>query len=275
MNWWISAAQYATETLAFVLIVRLFSLRDKRDGVYVVFALFLVFQLLTTAEYFLFSHWPGAKVDYRVIWLVSTAAGWPFSLLLAYSLAQAVLAGLPGVFRFSRILLNLVFPLAILAALLTVRGEYWITGASRYSDPTDRLLMIGSVVDRAISMAALSVLVAILAFILWFPVKMPRNLAIISVGLVVYFGSKTGLALLRTYAVPGTISRSLTELLSTCVSVVVVFCFIYWIIFIDPKGQTSQVRMGHSWRAAEQGKLIQQLESLNLALLRNSQRFEL
>jgi hypothetical protein len=273
MNLWISAAQYATEMLACVLIVRLFSLRNKREGVYVVFALFLIFQLLTTAEYFLLSHWPGAKVDYRIVWLVSTAAGWPFSLLLVYSLAKAVLAGLPGVFRFSRNLLNLVFPLAILVALLTVRGEYWITGASRYSDPTDRFLMIGSVVDRAISMAALSVLLAILAFILWFPVKMPRNLAIISVGLVVYFGSKTGLALLRTYAVPGTISRSLTEVLSTCVSVVVVSCFLYWIIFIDPKGQTSHVRMGHSWHAGEQGKLIQQLESLNLALLRNSQRF--
>jgi hypothetical protein len=209
------------------------------------------------------------------VWIVSTVAGWVFSLALVYSLAKAVLAGLPGVFRFSKILLNLVFPLAILLALSTARGEYWITGASHYSDPRDRLLLIGAVVDRAISMAALLILVAILAFILWFPVKMPRNLAVISVGLVIYFGSKTGLNLLRTYATPGTISRSSTELLSTCASMVAVFCFLYWIVFIDAKGQTAQVRMGHSWHAAEQGRLIQQLESINLALLRSSQRLEL
>jgi hypothetical protein len=278
MNWWISAAQYATETLALVLIVRLLSLRDKREGVYVVFALFLAFQLLSSTEYLILSRWFANEFDYRVVWIASTFAGWLFSLSLVYSLAKAVLAGLPGVFRFSRILLNSVFPLAIIGALLTVRGEYFITGAWRYADPMDRLVTVGSVVDRAISMASLLVLVAILAFILWFPVRMPRNLAIISVGLVVYFGSKTGLALLRSYAVAGTISKSaqdLREWLSIGVSVVVVCCFLYWIIFIDPKGQTSQVRLGHSWHSGEQGKLIQQLEALNLALLRNSQRLEL
>jgi hypothetical protein len=188
------------------------------------------------------------------------------------------LAGLPGVFRFSLIFLNSVFPVAIIGALLTVRGEYLITGAARNSDSIERFVTVGSVVDRAISMASLFVLVAILAFILWFPVKMPRNLAIMSVGLVVYFGSKTGLELLRSYAVSGVISKSshyLRDLLSLGVSGVVICCFLYWIIFIDPKGQTAQVRMGHSWRSGEQGKLIQQLEALNLALLRNSQRLEL
>ena len=272
MNWWISAAQYATETLALVLIVRLLSLRDKRDGVYLVFALFLAFQLLSATEYLVLSRWFVNKVDYRLVWMVSTVAGWLFSLSLVYSLAKAVLAGLPGVFRFSQIFLNSVFPLAIIGALLTVRGEYAVTGAWRYSDPVDRLVVVGSVLDRAISMASLLVLVAILAFILWFPVRMPRNLAIISVGLVVYFGSKTGLELLRSYAVSG---QDFREVLSIGVNVVVISCFLYWIVFIDPKGQTSQVRLGHSWRASEQGKLIQQLEALNLALLRNSQRFEL
>jgi len=278
MNWWISAAQYATETLALVLIVRLLSLRDKRESVYVVFALFLAFQLLSTSEYLVLSRWFLNKLDYRLVWIVSTVAGWLFSLSLVYSLAKAVLASLPGVLKFSRILLNSVFPIAIIGALLTVRGEYSITGAGHYSDPTDQFVVVGLVIDRAISMASLFVLVAILAFILWFPVKMPRNLAIISVGLVVYFGSKTGLALLRSYAVSGAISRSsqhLRELVSVGVSAVVICCFLYWIIFIDPKGQTAQVRIGHSWRSSEQGKLIQQLEALNLALLRNSQRFEL
>jgi hypothetical protein len=278
MNWWISAPQYATETLALVLIVRLLSLRDRREGVYLVFALFLAFQLLSATEYLVLSRWFVHKVDYRLVWIVSTVASWLFSLWLVYSLAKAVLAGLPGVFRFSRILLNSVFPLAIIGALLTVRGEYSITGAWRYPDPVDRLVMVGSVLDRAISMASLLVLVAILTFILWFPVKMPRNLAVISVGLVVYFGSKTGLELLRSYAVSGTISRSsqdFREVVSVGASVIVICCFLYWIVFINPKGQTSQVRMGHSWRASEQGKLMEQLEALNLALLRSSQRVEL
>jgi hypothetical protein len=278
MNWWISALQYATETLALVLIVRLLSLRGRREGVYMVFALFLAFQLASTGEYLFLSHWFGEKLDYRVVWIVSATAGCLVSLWLVYSLAKAVLAGLPGVLRFSRILLNAVFPIAIIGALLTVRGEYSVTGAGLYSDSMEQFVVAGLVVDRAISMASLFVLVAILAFILWFPVKMPRNLAIMSVGLVVYFGSKTGLELLRSYAAPGAISGSsaqLRELLTVGVSAMVICCFLYWIVFIDPKGQTAQVRMGHSWRSTEQNKLIQQLEALNLALLRNSQRLEL
>jgi hypothetical protein len=160
-------------------------------------------------------------------------------------------------------------------ALLTVKWEYLVTGAARNADATFRVLTVGHVVDRAISTAALLVLVAILAFILWFPVKMPRNLAVLSIGLVVYFGSKTGLTLLLTYSAPGIISRSISEVLSASVSMIGVFCFLYWIIFIDPKGQTSEVSLGQSWRSADQGKLIQQLESLNLALLRSSQHMEL
>jgi hypothetical protein len=275
MTWWIGATQYATEALALVLILRLLLLRQRREGVYIVFVLFLTFQLLSSAEYFVSSRWFPDKIDYRLTWLFSTIIGWFFSLALVYSLSKAVLAGLPGVFRFSRILLNLLFPLAIVLALSTVRWEYWVTGAAQSDDAIFRILTIGHVVDRAISMAALLVLVAILAFILWFPVKMPRNLAVLSIGLVVYFGTKTGLTLLLTYSAPGTITRSASEMLSASVSLIGVFCFLYWIVFIDQKGQTSEVPLGRSWRSADQGRLVQQLESLNVALLRNSQRFEL
>jgi len=274
MTWWITATQYATEALALVLIVRLLLLRDKREAVYAVFAVFLAFQLVTSFEYFFFARW-FSNLDYRQVWLASTVVGWFFSLALVYSLAKAVLAGLPGVLRFSRILLNVWFPSSIVLALLTVKSEYWVTGAALNADATFRLLIVGHVVDRAISTAALLVLVAILTFILWFPVKMPRNLAVLSIGLVVYFGSKTGLTLFLTYSAPGVISRSMSELLSASVSMIGVFCFLYWIVFIDPRGQTSEVQLGHSWRSADQLKLIQQLESLNLALLRNSQRLEL
>ena len=146
MNWWMGAAQYATEALALILIWRLFSLRGKREAVYVIFALFLGFQLLASAEYFFFTHWFANTVDYRFVWLLSTIVGWVFSLSLVYSLAKAVLSGLPGVCRFSRMFLNFVFPSAILLALFTARGEYSVTGAARYSDSTEQLVIIGSVV---------------------------------------------------------------------------------------------------------------------------------
>ena len=192
--------------------------------------------------------WPG----------INTPAA--LSLWLVYALSTAVLAELPGISRFSRNLLSVVFVVAILLAFSTAPNEYSLGNGRSYHDFVDRLTIVFYIADRAISMASVFVLIAILAFILWFPVKMSRNLAIFSVGFVVYFSAKTGLQIARTYF--GSSARNV-DLMSIVVSLVLVSCFIYWIIFIDPKGQTREVRMGHSWRVSEQTKLLDQLESLN------------
>jgi hypothetical protein len=272
MNWWMNAAQYATEALTIVLIFRLLRLRERRERIYFVFVLFLVVQLTETSAYFAWSRWGEDKMDYRMMWIGFTALLDALCLWLVYSLAKAVLAELPGIFRFSRMLLNIAFPLAILVAFFTAPGEYWVANGPKMRDPVDRLLSFCFVADRAIGMASVLILIAILAFILWFPVKMSKNLAIFSVGFVVYFTAKTGLELLRSYSTSGLKN---TPLLSTIDSVVLITCFLYWIAFIVPQGEAAQVRMGHSWRLAEQNRLVEQLESLNGALMRSSQRLPL
>jgi hypothetical protein len=271
MNSWINTAQYATEALAIVLIFRLLFMRDHRERVYYIFVAFLAIQLANTVVYFAYSRWALNKLDYRIIWICSTAIVATFSLWLVYAIAKAVLAELPGIFRFSRNLLNIVFPLAILIAFSTARSEYGLTQGAKFHDPLDRLISIFSVADRGISMASVLVLIAILAFILWFPVRMSRNLAIFSVGFVVYFASKTALELVNIYSAPG---AKATAILSTFASLVLISCFLYWIVFIDPRGQTAQVRMGHSWRLADQKGLLDQLEALNGTLMRSSQRIQ-
>jgi hypothetical protein len=271
MTWWIEAAQYATEALSLILILRLFLLRDRREKVYLIFALFLVAELLSSLGFFILRH----RVDYRLLWIFTTSLLWIFYLAVVYSLARAVLAELPGILRFSRKFLIVVFPLSILVALSTARGEYWATGGASFKNQIDRVLVICYVLDRAISMSALLVLIVILAFILWFPVKMSRNLAILSVGFVVYFGALTGLDLLRSYSGRGMFQRHTIAIFDVCANLVLVLCFAYWIAFMDLKGKTAQVRIGHSWRPADQTRLIQQLESLDLALLQSSRRFGL
>jgi hypothetical protein len=269
MNWWRNAAQYATEALAVVLIFRLLWLRDRRNVVYSVFVGFLAVQLMGAPAYFACHLWGQGKIDYRIVWMFFTTALDLFSLWLVYSLARAVLAELPGILRFSRILLYIIFPLSIVIAFSTAPGEYWLTRAKNFHAVVDRLMFLCMVTDRGVSMASVLILIAILAFILWFPVKMSRNLAIFSVGLVVYFGSKTGLELLMIYSA---LDARTTASLSTSVSIVLISCFVYWIVFIDPKGQTAQVRLGHGWRLKEQDKLLGQLESINGVLMRTSQR---
>jgi hypothetical protein len=265
-----SAAQYATEALAIVLIFRLLWLRDRQDGVYTVFVGFLLVQLIGSLAYFACGRWRW--LDYRVVWFSFTTLLAFFSLWLVYSLSKAILAELPGILRFSRILLNLVFLAAIVLAFSSAKSEYWLTPAKNLHERIDRLIYVFFLADKGISTAAVLILIVILAFILWFPVRMTRNLAIFSVGFVVFFASKTGLKLLTMYSL---LDASTPMILDICVSAVLILCFVYWIAFIGPKGQSTVVRWGHGWRLDEQKRLLDQLESLNGALVRSSQRLPL
>ena len=126
--------------------------------------------------------------------------------------------------------------------------------------------------DKGIAFASVLILLIIFAFILWFPVKMSRNLAIFSIGLVVYFACKAGLELLTIYHLASSHERSIY---GVCINVILALCFLYWIAFIDAKGRAAEVRMGHAWRSDEQKRLIEQMEALNSVLMRTSQRLPL
>jgi hypothetical protein len=139
------------------------------------------------------------------------------------------------------------------------------------ANPIDRAVAVTLVLDRMIATVALLVLVAMLLFILWFPVQMPRNLALFSVGFVVYFAAKTVFLIFRNYLAHDMTDR-MTDLISNATSLVLIGCFVYWLAFINPGGEFSTVRIGHSWRTDEQNRLIGQLEAMNAALLRGARR---
>ena len=267
MNW-SRAAQYVSDVLALLLIIRIAAIRVRLPGVYRVFVAFLAFQLLESLlSLVLYALDTKLHLDYRVLWMSLQVISWVLSLWMAYALLSEILKSLPGILRFSRVVLNVIFTLAIVLALLTVVPEYSAAGGAKFTNPIDRVLIAVFVLNRAVAMAALLVLACILAFILWFPVEMRRNLAIFSVGLVAYFAVKVALLLARSY-----LSHESTRLLSTTMAFVVAACFAYWIVFITQQGQVVQVRWGHSWRLDEQRRLMNQLQSMNTALLRAAAR---
>jgi predicted ferric reductase len=265
MNWNLSG-QYISDILALLLIIRLATIRVRLPNVYRVFGAFLGFQLLESLVSLTLYKFQG-QVDYRLIWMALRLMAWALSLAMVYALLGEILKGLPGILKFSRVLLNVIFALALAVSLATVIPEYAASGGAKYKASIDRALIFFYVLDRAVAMAALLVLICILAFILWFPVEMRRNLAVLSVGLVTYFGAKAALLLLHTYFAHDSI-----VLLGKLIALVLAVCYAYWILFINPKGQFAEVRLGHVWRQEDQGRLIGQLESMNTALLRAGAR---
>ena len=245
------------------LIVRLSVLRLR--SVYRVFCVFLAFELLASFITLFEALAQNPRFDYRLTWIGLRIIAWILSLWMVYALLEAALATLPGILRFSRRLLNSTFVVAIAIALVTVKPEY--SALSAPAGPIQRAVRITFELERIISMTALLALIAILAFVLWFPVQMPRNLAVFSVGFLIYFAAKTGLLLAYTFWSPQS-----ADLFSNAVIFILAACFAYWTFFINSAGEKAPVRMGHSWHLSEQQRLLSQLEAMNSALARAPRR---
>ncbi len=258
-------AELLSNTLGIALIFRLLYLR--LHSVYRVFCLFLLYELLASSVvlYEVFAH--NARLDYRLTWIAMRLIAWVLSLWMVYALLTAVLEKLPGILRFSRKLLNWAFPIAIGIALLTISPDYSASGLSGSVQPIVRAVKVAFILERVIATVCVLVLLGILGFVLWFPVQMPRNLAVFSLGYVIYFGSETVLLLMRTVW-----SADITDVVSIAISFVLSGCLIVWLLFLNKQGQAVPVRIGHSWRLQDQQRLIGQLESMNTALLRAARR---
>lgn len=264
MNW-TRASEELCDLLGICLVLRLYALR--LHSVYRVFCVFLAFDVLSTliALYELSAN--NTRFDYRLTWLAMRPAAWILTLWMVYAFISAVLHSVPGILKFSRKLLNYILPIVIVLAALSFRPEYTASGLSTLPNPIDHALGIAIVLERVIATIALLVFTAILAFVLWFPVQMPKNLAVFSVGLVFYFAANVALLLFHSY-----VSHDSSGLVNNGLNLALSACYIYWGLLIRADGETVTVRMGHSWQKHEQKRLIGQLEAMNAALLNAGRR---
>lgn len=262
MNW-VRIAQQVNIALTILLVLRLLLLR--LHAVYRVFCIFLAYDLFASLISYNETGAHASYTAYTMSWIALRVGAWILSLWMVYALISAVLQTLPGILRFSKNLLNYVFPIAVAIGSLTFRPEYVVATSGRSLNGINRALAIALVLDRVISTIALIVLVAILAFVLWFPVKMPRNLAIFSIGYIVYFATETGVVLLTTMS-----QFKFANLANASVNFILSGCLLYWTLFITRRGEEAPVRVGHSWQASERARLIEQLETINATLLRAS-----
>lgn len=262
---WPHIAEIASDAIAIVLVLRLLNLRLHR--VYRVFCVFLIFEVATSGVVLWF-HFNPPQLDYRVAWLSFAPIGWILYLAMTYTLLNALLTKFPGILRFSRRVLHVSFIAAAVIGILTARSGFLAYEHNvGIFQPIDRLVAVGVVGERIFSMVAALALIATLAFILWFPVQMPRNLAVFSVGFVIYFAARTSLLVVYSFW-----SGLNNNVLNVAQLSVISVCLLYFLIFINKAGEEAPARLGHSWNSAEQQRLIGQLEAMNAALVRSARR---
>ncbi len=165
--------------------------------------------------------------------------------------------------------MNFTFLIAVLVVILSGKAEYGGDASSGSLIPIslDMGVDVSIVMERIISSVALAVLLVMLAFVLWFPVQMPKNLVFFSFGFIVYFACKTALFLAHSF-LPGEVARQV----GTFGMLVIDLCFVYWLTAITREGESVPLRIGHRWKKDEQQRLLEQLEGMNAALLRGARK---
>lgn len=263
MNW-SSTAQYSEIFVGFILIARLSWLNLHR--VYRYFCIFLLAELSGTVIWIIQAAVQNTPLqfDYRIAWLLGRLVAWPFTLLTVYALLGTVLLNLQGILQLSRKVLNWSFVVALAIGLLTAIPEYHAASAlyplnSRLAHFTEAALVL----DRAVTSVALIALLCILAFLLWFPVEMSRNICVFFVGFVVYFALNGCLLLVSSYWSPQL--RHWTNIAQSLLSTAVFAC---WCIFISRAGEKIPKKLSLAWPRPQQELLIGQLEAMNASLLR-------
>ena len=257
-------ASLLNDLLGLVLIARLLALRLHR--VYQVFCLFIFVGILGSALLFV-NLFDQHSWDYRVLWLATEVPAWITTLWMVYALLGAVLATLPGILRFSRRILNATFGSTIAITLLTAKPEFAAAHLSSATSLLEASVRAGFVLDRVISTLALIILLAILGFVLWFPVQMPRNLVLFSFGFISFFGIRTALLLAHDF-----LGARSSESLSVVDSSILSACFLYWVTTLTREGEKIPLRIGHRWEKQHQQRLLQQLEAMNASLFSGTGR---
>ena len=273
MNWE-SIVQGLNLTLGILLIIKLFSAKLHR--IYELFCFFLVVDLITSVLWVL-SNVSGlfSGRAYLFSWLAIRPVVWLITILMVYSLLEKILKQLPGLLRLSKWVLHTTLFLALSVGLASARLEYLAPGFVVYKQRLwSQLWRTEFILDRVIDSTVLLSLVAILAFLRWFPVIMPRNLVVFSVGFAIYFAGGTVLLLLRSFWPSETIpsANKLLEIVSVLLGGVSSVCYVFWLFFLTPQGETVPSAITIQRQPEEQERLITQLELINDALLKSSRR---
>jgi hypothetical protein len=260
----ILVAKYLNLVAAVVLSFRLVSLGLFNK--YKAFAIFLLYELSVSLAFVAVpwhEFYDRYGIDYRIIWLAERPIAWVLYVGVVYSILNKVMQAHPAILNASKKALAASFAVAIAIGFVSAEMEFSVTN-ERAAPALVSLVTHGVVIERACLTTAFLLLALTFSFLLWFPVDVSRNVALLSSGLLIYFAGGAALIVLRDVWTLGswqTLSLGFSALQTACLAV--------WLRFLNVRGEERKVRPGHSWKPAEQDRLLQQLEAINAVLLRS------
>jgi len=194
---------------------------------------------------------------YAYVYMVVQVASLAAAAGAILEMSQLALADHPALAVFSRATAGYVVLLSCVVAVATVFVDNEILPAQ--SVILHRFLAVERILDFAIVLF----LLAISAFLMWFPIKVRRNISSYIAGFAVYFCARSGLLLVGNF-----LPSSGAGLISAPMLCISFTCLILWNWRLGEEGERIVTVTGHRWNPAAFEQLNRQLSYINGAVAR-------
>jgi hypothetical protein len=197
----------------------------------------------------------GGRI-YAQIYFVGQSLKIALAILVVLELYQLALAKQPALARFGTRTLGYVFAIAIVAGI----ANFFINTGT--SEGQNKRLIQFLRLENTMDLVTLVILALITGFLLWFPVRSSRNVALCLGGFVLYTFERWAGLVFTSFWPQWTHPLSIAMLsASFC-------CLALWSFAFRLTGEVTTVVTGHRWNPAEAERLTVQLDAINARLVR-------
>jgi hypothetical protein len=214
---------------------------------------FLIFFALQNLALTILGETSGA---YQKVWVLSEPIEWFFYVWVVLELYSLVLQDYQGLYTAGRWSLIVAISVALLAS-----GFSLIVPS--HSTHQGHLMASYYMAERAVYFSLVVFLLTILALLTRYPITLNRNAVVHSVVFSVYFFGNTAAFLLLT-----THGYGMIQIAAYIIQAVNLGALGTWLAMLNPAGEQRQQRLRPAWMPGQEEKLLNQLNSLNVALMR-------
>jgi hypothetical protein len=252
---WLYWPTYLDLAVESALVARLL-----QNGLFRVYRFFFAYLAVDAAETLLGSLFQTHLQIYADIYLVSQTLKIVLGGFLVLEVYQLALEKHPALARFLRNSISYVLAGAAVVAALGIAVDHYV--------PTGRSVAIHrfNTFERTMDIWMLLLLLLIVLFTTWFPVRLKRNGALYIGGIIIYFFSRSTGLLLRNLA------PQFKAPIDKAILIAAIVCLMVWLMALTREGEQVTTVVGHRWSPAESERLAAQLNAINATLVRLSRR---
>ncbi|MFB3827572.1 MAG: hypothetical protein ACE15B_12440 [Bryobacteraceae bacterium] len=198
---------------------------------------------------------------YARIWIVTEPVLWVFYVALVLELYSLILQSHKGLYTLGRWALYAALAIALALSLFSL--------AAPARDPFNqsRLIALLLVIERGLLLSVVLFLILMLAFLSRYPITLTRNVLIHSIVYSLFFLSYTLAFLIRSM-----LGYQVAKPVNLALSGVSALCALTWAVLLSPAGEHRPIRLRGVWSRSRERVLVEQLDSINAALLRAARK---